>query len=136
MENEKTTTTTATDNSERIAKVKQDLAHFYGTERYYQHLTPFGLKFNYTDGVRYVAKELGAYWMLDIIASYQISNEVSGEEFQVFKFVKHDNDSMTLTISNGNEKVLATQEIEFTDFLLDEMTFWFLNGVAILPSEY
>ena len=46
-----------------------------------------------------------------------------------------------LTCSDGGKdghksKVFYTQEIEFTDFPLPEITLWFQNNTIFLPSEY
>lgn len=45
-----------------------DLSPFTGTEHWYKHWLG-GLL--YTDGVKYVADQAGAYWLIDAIASYQ-----------------------------------------------------------------
>ncbi|MCA1991143.1 MAG: hypothetical protein LDL41_03725 [Coleofasciculus sp. S288] len=42
---------------------QSDLAQFIGTTTYYQH-RPFS-NFYYTDGVKYVAEQGQAYWLLD-----------------------------------------------------------------------
>ncbi len=48
-----------------------DLNQFTGTECYYAYLV--GLKL--TDGVKFMADKAGAYWLLDIIASYQLNSK-------------------------------------------------------------
>ena len=47
------------------AELHQHLAHFSGTKHY--HRTHSGLLV--TDGVKYLADQAGAYWLLDIIWS-------------------------------------------------------------------
>lgn len=37
------------------------------------------------DGVKYMADEAGAYWLLDIIASYQTDAKIRREPFQVWE---------------------------------------------------
>jgi len=56
-----------------------DLNTFIGTTGYYRYLA--GLKL--TDGVKYLADEAGAYWLLDIICSYQIDEKIRKLHFQV-----------------------------------------------------
>ena len=46
-----------------------DLAQFTGTSTYFKHWTR---KIVYTDGVQYLAEQAGAYWLVDLIASYQL----------------------------------------------------------------
>ena len=58
-----------------------DLDQFTGTSQYYQYMA--GLKL--TDGVKYIADEAGAYWLLDIIASYQTDAKIRREPFQVWE---------------------------------------------------
>ncbi|MCH7559291.1 MAG: hypothetical protein IIB56_17810 [Planctomycetes bacterium] len=58
-----------------------DLDQFTGTSQYYTYMA--GLKL--TDGVKYMADEAGAYWLLDIIASYQTDAKIRREPFQVWE---------------------------------------------------
>lgn len=55
-----------------------ELGMFTGTEQYHK-LSLFG-KFLCTDGVKFVADEGKAYWLIDAIASY-----MRKEEFQVWE---------------------------------------------------
>ena len=112
-----------------------DLSQFTGSEHWYRH----GLNRNvtYTDGAKYVADEGGAYWLLDIIALAQLHEKrVSTVRFQVWKLAVRPDQTATLTCENGSYRVVYTQELEFTDFPLDEITLWFTNNVIFLPSEY
>jgi len=51
-------------NAETLTK---NLQHFCGTEQYYPHW----LGIRYTDGVKYLADNAEAYWLIDAIASHQ-----------------------------------------------------------------
>jgi hypothetical protein len=42
----------------------------------------------------------------------------------------------TLTCDDGNDNIVFTKKIEYTDFPLDEITLYFANNVIHLPSEY
>ena len=49
-----------------IATELQDsLRQFTGSENVYRHLT--GLR--YTDGVKFLARNAGAFWLIDVVAS-------------------------------------------------------------------
>lgn len=114
------------------AQFKSELRNFIGSEVVYRHNLSRG---TYTEGVRHIAKELGAYWLLDTIFSMQFSKEVLEQEFQVWKLeVKDQSGTLTLEDGNGNEAI--RQEISYTDFPLDEITLWLVNNVLLLPSEY
>lgn len=114
-----------------VEEIQNNLPYFTGTEHYYQY--NFGIKL--TDGVKYLADSCDCYWLLDIVASYQVDEKIKNEEFQVYKLNVKDN-SAVLEITDGNYNILATQEIEYTDFPLDEITIWFTDDVILLPSEY
>jgi hypothetical protein len=112
-----------------------DLRQFTGSENWYRH----GINRNvlFTDGAKYVADEAGAYWLLDAIAICQRHEKsVSAEEFQVWKLKVNADRRARLVCDDGNDKIVYTQHIEFTDFPLDEITLYFTNNVIHLPSEY
>ena len=113
-------------------EIKQELSQFNGTDNYYKHL--FGIV--YTDGIRFLAEECQCYWLIDLVASYQLDPKVKCEEFQVYKLRVNADKSAVVEISDGNNNIIATQEIEFTDFPLDEIDLWFANNVLYLPSEH
>ena len=113
-------------------QITAELIQFTGTEHYYRH--PFG--FNYTDGVRFVAKECKAYWLIDEIASWRLVEKIKREEFLVYKLKVNEDRTADLSIEDGNDNIIARQKIEFTDFPLEEITMWFTNGVLYLPSEH
>jgi hypothetical protein len=122
---------------------QSDLAQFTGTETWYRHgLVP---KVLYTDGARYVASEGGAYWLLDRIAAGQLEPHIRREEFQVWKLVKVNGDQAVVSATDGGKegrepKVLMSERIEFTDFPLDEISFYVESDgeyrTILLPSEH
>lgn len=112
----------------------EELAHFNGTEQYYRH---FSQRLVYTDGVQYLARTAQAYWLIDLVASYQTYPQVQAEEFQTWKLkVDLENARAVATCDDGNDNVLITQHIPFTDFPLAEITLYLTSGVLLLPSEY
>jgi hypothetical protein len=111
-----------------------DLECFTGSENWYRH----GMvrTITYTDGAKYVADEGGAYWLLDEIALAQKFNaEVKAEPFQVWKLAVSDNKGV-LSCDDGNDNIVFTKHISFTDFPLPEIKFYFADNVILLPSEY
>jgi len=114
---------------------KSDLARFTGTEQYYRH--GINRRVLFTDGAKYVADAAGAYWLLDEIALIQPHNkQVAAEEFQVWKLIVRPDRTATLTCDDGDDRIVYTKEIKYTDFPLDEFAFYFTNNVIHLPSEY
>lgn len=113
---------------------KSDLSHLTGSEQWYRH----GLvrKVLYTDGARYVAETGGAYWLLDEIAFGQSKPTIAAEEFQVWRLKVNPDQTATLTCDDGNDRIVFTKPIEYTDFPLAEIRFYFTDNVIMLPSEY
>lgn len=120
-------------------QIQQELSQFIGTQHYYlSHLLP---QFVYTDGIKHMAEICQAYWLIDAILSYQLSEIIRSQkelqEFQVWKLeVNQDNDSAILSCEDGNKSVILTQEIESTDFPLKEFSCYLINKILLLTSEY
>ena len=100
------------------------------TESYYKHLS--GLV--YTDGVRALCIECASYWMIDVIGSYRY--KLKQHEFQVWKLTKNTDDTAVITCEDGNDNIILSQRIEYTDFKYDTATIWVENNVILLPSEH
>ena len=113
---------------------KEDLSQFTGTEQWYRH--GIARKVLYTDGAKHVAESAGAYWLIDEIAFAQAIRQVAAEGFQLWKLKVSPDHSATLACEDGNSKIVFTKGIEFTDFPLDEIAFYFTDNVLMLPSEY
>ena len=114
---------------------KADLAHFTGSETWWRHALVRDVLF--TDGAKHVADAGGGYWFLDEIAlAQQYERRVAGEAFQVWKLKVMDDRTATLACDDGDGNVVFSKPIEFTDFPLDEISFYFCNNTILLPSEY
>lgn len=110
------------------------LRQFTGSETWHRH----GINRNvlFTDGAKFVADEGCAYWLIDAIAICQMEPRVKAEAFQVWKLTVHADRKATLDCGDGNDNVVHTQQIPFTDFPLEVVTLWCVNNVIHLPSEY
>ena len=118
-----------------------ELAQATGSEERYKWSPIF--PFDLTDGANYLAIRGGAYWLMDIVGSYQFKTKFRREPFQVWKLkkVKNKDDVMAEVVADdGNGHVLARQKIPYTDFFDkyegDEIKLYFDTGVIMLPSEY
>jgi len=110
------------------------LHQFAGSENWHRHsLNPSVL---YTNGAKYVADAAGAYWLLDEIALAQRhESAVRAEAFQVWRLDVKES-AATLTCEDGNDRIVHTEVISFTDFPEPGITMWCINGTILLPSEY
>ena len=112
-----------------VQKIQNGLAQYYGTEQYWKNNT---LNFQYTDGVKFLHESCDCYWLLIAISSYKRT-----EPFQVWKLQKNQDDSAVLTMKEDTDQpLLVEQKIPYTDFPLEEMTLWLIDGILILPTEY
>jgi|SRR5580704_2530502 hypothetical protein len=112
-----------------------DLRQFTGTENYYRHALNSNILF--TDGAKFVADQGDAYWLLDLIALAQrYDNRLRHEPFQVWALAVRVDRSATITVEDGNNKLLWTYAIEFSDFPIPGITLWYSNNVIYLPSEH
>ena len=111
------------------------MGQFTGSEHWYRHgLVP---AITFTDGAKYIADRAGAYWLLDEIALAQRHiKEVAAEEFQVWKLTVNSDSTGELVCEDGNDRIVLTKKIPFTDFPPEGVTLWFENNVIYLPSEH
>jgi hypothetical protein len=113
---------------------ENDLAQFIGTEHHYKHPLS-GL--TYTDGVQYLAQKGKAYWLIDVVASYQGKLRRKGIPFQVWTLTAKDKHNAVLVCrEDSNTPVIIRQVIGYTDFPLDEIKLYLTDNVLMLPSEY
>jgi hypothetical protein len=111
------------------------LGQFTGSEAFYR----YGLKgeFLFTDGVKYVADAVGAYWLLDEITLAQRFNRaVAAEEFQLWTLKVAGDNTALLSCDDGNGRIVYSKQIAFTDFPTCGMKFYVCNSVIMLPGEY
>jgi hypothetical protein len=111
-----------------------DLANFTGSETWHQHWLR---KTRFTDGVKYLADQAGAYWLIDEVAINQTRPKIKAEGFQVWVLkVDLEKRKGVLTCDDGNGNVVFAKRIEFTDFPLPEVTLYYTDSTILLPSEY
>ena len=110
-----------------------ELSQFIGTEKLYRITHRHVL----TDGTKYLAEQAKCFWLMDAIASYLTSSY--DDYFAVARLVVKDS-SATLTLDDGNDTEFATQQIEYTDFPLNEIKLYCSfdgeHWVIMLTSEY
>ena len=118
--------------------LKRTLKEFRGTEHYHQHLFPGKSPILLTDGCDFVRNECKAWWLFDAILSYQIDQRLKAVPFQIWELKQQRSDlSWLLTCREDvGKKLLISQRIEFSDFPLEGIKIWLIDGVALLPSEY
>lgn len=119
---------------------QSDLDQFIGSEVFYRHVFG-GLIF--TEGVKFLADEGGAYWLIDAIASYQNTKQIVQDpmlrDFQIWNLTRKDDNSAVLTCKkDSNYEPAIVQNIPWTDFPLEKIDLWAERGehmTLMLPSE-
>jgi len=118
-------------NKNETEKLESELENFTGTENYFRNFT--GLK--YTDGIQYLAEKAGAYWLIDLVGSYQhLLKEVP---FQLWTLTVNDDNKGIVTCKEDTDApVLVEQKLEYTDFPLKTFECYCIEEVLLLKSEY
>jgi hypothetical protein len=118
-------------------QIKRALRQFTGTERYHKHLFPGKSPILLTDGCDFIRQKCNAYWLFDAILSYQCEKILRCKKFQIWQLKQSRKDlSWVLTcIEDTNQKPLISQIIEFSDFPLEYIKLYVIDGVVLLPSE-
>jgi len=122
-------------------KQSLDLSPFHnGTENRWRHwIGP-----HYSDGVKYIAEECGAFWLIDAIASYQprCRKDRMLREFQIWTLrrpVGNPSGAVLECFKDSGKPPAITQHIEYTDFpfdrVPDDLKFYVENNLLYLPSE-
>ena len=119
---------------ESAQKILDIINHSTGTDGYHK----FSSIPNFpaiTDGVLALAEAVGCFWFLDIIGSYQ-SNQKLDKEFQVWTLSVNTEDHTAVVRGYNDAKLIIEQEIPYTDFSLDELKLYLIDGIILLLSEY
>ena len=124
-----------------------DLQQFTGSLERFRH--PLNPRVIYTPGVQFLAEQAGAYWLLDIIASYIGSPEMARAitaddrlaDMQFWRLDVHEIDGATVVCQADSGEVPAIrQNIPFTDFPIEHADIWAaFDGrfwTLYLPSEH
>lgn len=112
-----------------------DLTHFIGSEEFYTQ--PLYGRVRYTEGVQHVAETGEAYWLLDaIIFSARHEPRLRDEGFQVWTLTVKEASALLTCTDGDSDQPLYVQHIPFTDFPLDTIVLWLVEGTLMLPQEY
>jgi hypothetical protein len=125
--------TQTTKADERKTAIEAALAQHGGSLDRFRHWTKHII---HTPGVEDMAKICSAYWLIDLVASHQITSSVRAEEFQVWTLTVAADRTGLAVAEDGNGREIARQAIQFTDFPLGEIKLYLDQGTLMLPGEY
>jgi hypothetical protein len=107
-----------------------ELKEHTSSEHYHSYMCGMLL----TDGALAMCEKFSCFWFADVICSYQ--HKLKNEEFQVWSLGKNEDSSAIVLCTDGNDRVLISQDIPWTDFKADVATLWVEGNVILLPSEH
>ncbi|MGB7394405.1 MAG: DUF6876 family protein [Pricia sp.] len=120
-------------------ELRSNLETFIGTESFYK--IPL-LKTQFTDGVKYLADAAECFWLVTD-ASVVANSLMNRSHFITIDFKKLADDererigfSALIEYSDGNGNILDTHKYHATDFPLEKIRLFYMNGTLMLSSEY
>jgi hypothetical protein len=114
---------------------RQDLSRFARNDIYY---TFPNWNIRYTEGVKFIAEEADADWLVDVIGSYQskVSKIESCRERQIWTLTVEDHKGKLVCRADDGKPPVVEHRVDFTEFPLSQLTLWVEDGVVLLPSEH
>lgn len=88
----------------------------------------------FTDGVKAMADIAGAYWLLDVVGSYQ--SQLRGVPFQIWRIESRERRGTVTMREDDGLQNLVEQRIPFTDFPQGVFEMYFADRVLMLKGEY
>ncbi len=91
----------------------------------------------YSEGVNTVVKECQANWLLlNLGMNIPFNEDLMNQEFLVIQLNVSEEKKATLIFEDGEDNILFTEEVGFTNFPLKSIQLWFTNKVLYLPQEH
>lgn len=120
-----------------LTNLNDSFSHFIGTENYYSHLMRTCV---FTDGVKAMADQYQAYWLIDVIASYQMTKRIKCIPFQIWSINSTEGKVVIEMCEDTDKPVLVRQQIPYTDFPEGSLQLYCIDDsehkIILLPSEY
>ncbi|RXJ45711.1 DUF6876 family protein [Gelidibacter gilvus] len=123
----------------QVKEIKEGLQHFHGTEMFYS--IPL-IRTRFTDGLKYLANIADCFWLITD-TSVIAKSLMNRSEFVTIDFKRLSKEKQAFSgyeaeiiYTDGNDNILEKHSYHATDFPLDELRLFFVNGTLMLPSEY
>lgn len=90
-----------------------------------------------SQGVAWLCQETGCHWLMDMIYSFQQLPQIAREPFQVIDLaVDPEKHTGRVQVGDGNDNIVFSQDLRYTDFPLAKLRLYFSNRVVYLPQEH
>ena len=124
--------------------VREYARHTIGSESFYRHSDFSSIV--YTDGIKFVAEQCDAHWLIDAVDSWQqrahrAQRKLGLRDFQVWRLSFLEASEVWAlecwTDTPGESERVVAQSICFSDFPRDlaPFEFWVEDGVMMLKEE-
>ena len=120
-------------------ELEQNLQQYSGSERFYS-IPLIGTR--YTEGIKYLAEEANCYWLItdaSVIAK-SLMNQSYFITIDFERLSEKDQEAngceAKLKYCDGNDNLFEVHRYNVTDFPLDELRLFFVDGCLMLPGEY
>jgi hypothetical protein len=135
---QESTSTVATVKPVRLDSdgLRTELDNYRGTDQWVRHMLVRDML--YTDGVQWFAENggaQGAYWFIDIVAT-EYWPLLKKQPFMAIVLSVSENSTAVITVDDGNDRVIKTKQIHYTDMQPGDWRFFFTDNVLLLPGEY
>ena len=114
--------------------LRAELRQFTGSTEFYRH---FSNAVIYTEGVRYLARKAGLYWLIDLIASLQprALKDRMLREFQLWELRIANGKAVLVCLRDSDDEAFRIP-LKFADSALDYVRLYLEGGTLMLPSEH
>jgi len=119
---------------ETIMFTASDLSNFFGSETSY--FNPMFRGINYTEGVKFISDNGAAWLVTDMLAVIKLQPQVKNQDFLCITIKRNNSRMVVVTYTDGDDKILSTQQYKMSDFPVDEVKFFYTNSMLMLASEY
>lgn len=117
------------------SEIRKRVRTFNNSKEYYLHRLSDNWTLHLTEGCFFIREMANAYWLFDLILSYQGSNLMSPPGKQAWKVRRYKNKMVQVSCQIEKDDVMIIQVIKKKSFPLDEITIIIDGCVARLPTE-
>lgn len=117
------------------SEIRKKLSKFKSTKEYFLHRLSDNWTLHLTEGCFFIREMANAYWLFDLILSYQGTKLVNGMEHQEWKVRRLKSGMLQISCRSLDNEEAIIQVIKKKKFPLDEISIHVEGNIARLPTE-
>ncbi len=114
----------------------EKLSDFKSDDKTYVHRISDNWQFRLSQGCFFVRESANAYWLFDLMLSYQSSTTLKGVLFQEWSIRQVKNGYLQIICKDRSNDIRIAQIVKKRKFPIDDLTIYITNNHALLKSEY